>query len=54
MLNNKTGLQPVSRPVEYWGVGVSAKSLVVKAGQTDRHLQGKKKFGGQNTQLFDM
>ena len=37
---NKTGLLPVSRPVEkvplFKGWGVGTKSLVVNAGQTDR------------------
>ena len=38
-LFNKTGLQPVSRPVEkvplFKGWGVGTKSLVVNAGKTD-------------------
>ena len=38
---NKTGLQPISRPVEqvhyFEGWGVSAKSLAAKTLQTDKH-----------------
>ena len=42
-LNNKTGLQPVSRPVEqvhyFECCGVGAKSLAAKTLQTDKHTR---------------